>query len=38
MFDLIARFVRSLLAHPQHQELLIPVRVEDKKRSIYTRR
>ena len=35
MFDLIARIVRSLMVRPQHQELLIPVRVEDNKRSAY---
>jgi hypothetical protein len=38
MFDLIARIVRSLLAQPQNQELLIPVRVEVEKRAAYNRR
>jgi hypothetical protein len=38
MFDLIARIVRSLLAQPQKQELLIRVPVQADKRSLYKRR
>lgn len=38
MFDLIARIVRSLLAKPLQQELLIRVPVQDENRPLYKRR
>jgi hypothetical protein len=37
MIEFIIRFFQSLTAQPQRDELLIPVRVEEKK-SLYTRR
>lgn len=37
MVEYILRFFRSFAARPQHEELLIPVRV-DQKRSLYKRR
>lgn len=37
MFDYILRLIRSVFAQPQHQELLIPVRVEEK-RPLHKRR
>lgn len=38
MFDTIIAFFRSLFAEPQQQELLIPVRVEQRKRDQLNRR
>lgn len=32
MIDFILRFIRQVTAQTQHDELLIPVRVEEKKR------
>lgn len=37
MFDILKRIVATVLAQPQHEELLIPVRVETK-RPVYTKR
>ncbi len=37
MFDFILRLIRSAFAQPQREELLIPVRVEEK-RALHKRR
>lgn len=37
MFEYILRLIRSVFAQPQHEELLVPVRVEEK-RALHKRR
>jgi hypothetical protein len=38
MFDALVSFLKSLFAEPQHQELLIPVRVDEKRDQLRRRR
>lgn len=37
MMNALVTFIRSLFAEPQRDELLIPVRVETKKRPLHRR-